>query len=185
MFNIDNSDKVTVKLCKKLEKEGMLAKGERDAVHKHYIKRCTVEMFGELNGDDLIHLIMHIKMTRTHGTKERVESLRRGLAKKAKDGAVNKIKIAYECRATPNCVKVKLPFDLSSFGEGEPAEEQESLNILSFTPGEDDSIFPSDLLGSKQWVKRVIDLFDTEKLAVSTEVTRHNKDNVDLFVKIL
>ena len=80
---------------------------------------------------------------------------------------------------------MKLPFDLSSFGEGEPAEEQESLNILSFTPGEDDSIFPSDLLGSKQWVKRVIDLFDLGKLGVTTEVAQYNKDNTDLFVEML
>ena len=169
-----------------------------------------MEMFWELNGDDLIHFIMAHQDAENPQYKVESRIPMKGSVKEVKDGAANRIKIAYECRATPNCVEGKLPFDLSIFKEEEQAEKQESLHILSLTLGEDDSILPSnllgtfesldilsltlgkenfilpfDLLGSKQWVEQVIDLFDLEKLDVSMEVTQYKKDNTNLFAKIL
>ncbi len=142
-----------------------------------HMKLCSIKIFSELTNPQLEAFILAHDATIT--SKDQLPSKRS--LKEAEDNTVrNRIRVAFDCRESPNKIKGVLPFDVSmNLGN----EESEHFCVHLITLTEDETIQPSSLLGNILWVKFVIDFFDLERTAAATsEVSDSDKEKADLLL---
>jgi hypothetical protein len=83
------------------------------------MKLCSMKIFSELTNPQLEAFILAHNATITCKS----QLLSRGSLKDAQDNAVrNRIRVAFDCRESPNKIKGVLPFDLSKDFDNEDSE---------------------------------------------------------------
>ncbi len=143
-----------------------------------------MEMFGTLTCPELDAFIMaHQDAEKPQFTSKSKIPKKGSVAEASEETAFNKIRLAYDCRTKPNSIEGKYPYELSVLDVEEDVSPDLDPTVVSL--GKDNTVLPSDLLGKESWIKLVIELFDLEKLGVTTEVTAQQMEHADLLVKIL
>lgn len=140
---VNANREVIDKLCRKLCAAGLIDGDEETCTcDEELVAQCTVEMFGELNRDELAAFILARDTTAT--SKSSLPN--KGTVAEAKRGFPNRILRAFECRDKPNFIEGALPHDLSSLDDNE--EDVSAFNAYVLTLGSDDDITPAELLGN-------------------------------------
>jgi hypothetical protein len=104
-------------ICRKLLQDGII--GEGADVSKDHMKLCSMKIFSELTNPQLEVFILAHDTTIT--CKSQLPS--KGSLKDAPDNTVrNRIRVAFDCRESPNKIEGVLPFDLSKDLDNEDTE---------------------------------------------------------------
>ena len=134
-------------------------------------------MFDEFKADELAAFILsHMDKVKSedffYSAKNKLPI--RGKLVEAQNGAINKIKVAFELRGNPNTLHSESPANARENDD----DTSRIVDIQEITLGSESFVLPSELLSNADWVNYVVELLhldDMAKIVVEQEKDKANQ----------
>jgi hypothetical protein len=164
-------------ICKELQKAKIISDDDNG---EEFLHLCTIEIFARLTNPQLEAFIFAHDPNFTTRSQLPVKGNLNDAKSNTDPATRNRIRVAYDCRSSPNIIEGILPHDLSEVADDDEAEEVR-VHLISLS--DDEIVQPSALLSNKPWVEYVASLLDLEKICETpTDISSTEKAKADLLL---